>query len=192
MYVIQILENDEHREYNYTAVNAGLCYESGEWSARQCSTQEYKTILSGILIENSYDAFVGRECVHGKCYNFSDNMTTWLEARQFCLDKGADHAVPFLKANNDYLYSGMSKKGMNKAFIRLFKTAPGPGSKFYTTNGRLPVFIYWGDLQHSNWGGNENCVEMIASSKYYTGGITIFMFRWSTFYLSGSGQLQSR
>ena len=66
----------------------------------------------------------------------------------------------------------MSKKGINKAFIGFFKTAPGLGLKFYTTNGRLPVFTNWGDGQPSNNNGNEDCGEIIAYHyDFHTGGI---------------------
>ncbi|XP_046840736.1 lectin-like isoform X1 [Xenia sp. Carnegie-2017] len=113
----------------------------------------------------------GWECVNGNCYYFSNHTARWLNARQYCLDKGADLAVPFSKANNDYLYSIMSKKGINKTFIGLFKTAPGLGSKFYKTDGHIQDFFYWGNMQPCNLGGNEDCVEMIASDPFYTGGI---------------------
>ncbi|XP_046840738.1 collectin-10-like [Xenia sp. Carnegie-2017] len=124
-----------------------------------------KVLLLLFLFACSLSQVNSWECVNGNCYYFSNHTATWLDARKYCLDRGADLAVPFSKANNDYLYSEMKKKGIKSAFIGLFKTASDLGSNFYTTNGRLQVFINWASGEPNNQKSKEHCVEIYGNNE---------------------------
>ena len=97
--------------------------------------------------------------------------SSWQVARDACRISGGDLAVPTSHTINQYIYNLLRRKGIDKAFIGLYRVHWSvPGSPFYTVFGAKPSFTKWHNGEPSNSGGREGCTELVHRASFWGGG----------------------
>ncbi|KAK1151906.1 C-type mannose receptor 2-like, partial [Acipenser oxyrinchus oxyrinchus] len=91
-------------------------------------------------------------------YTLIEQLKTWTEAQQYCREHHAD----LVSIKNASENEDLVKKAQGKSFwIGLFNE---PWK--WSHQGDSYTFHNWNNAEPNNWGGNENCVEMMTSGKW--------------------------
>ena len=66
----------------------------------------------------------------------------------------------------------MKSNKTQTVWIGLYKVASGLGAnKFYTVNGEEASYTNWKQLEPNDFGGEEDCVELVYMASYFTGDV---------------------
>ncbi|MDR1016031.1 MAG: C-type lectin domain-containing protein [Coriobacteriales bacterium] len=85
-------------------------------------------------------------------YDLPDSVQTYAQAESFCESKGGHLAVITSQAENDFVFSAMSKDGFTDAYIGLYKNGDGD---WVWVNGEPVSWTNWHEDEPNGEGGDE-------------------------------------
>ncbi|KAK1155061.1 macrophage mannose receptor 1-like [Acipenser oxyrinchus oxyrinchus] len=117
----------------------------GEWEDSVCSEKK------AFMCYNETSIITER-------YTLIEELKTWTEAQQYC----REHHTDLVSIKNASENEDLVKKAQGKTFwIGLFNE---PWK--WSHQGDSYTFHNWNNAEPNNWGGNENCVEMLKSGEW--------------------------
>ncbi|XP_058865199.1 C-type mannose receptor 2-like [Acipenser ruthenus] len=138
--------NSEDVIYNWTAKLFCASINSvGRWEDRVCFEK------NAFMCYNETSTITER-------YTLIEELKNWTEAQQYC----REHHTDLVSIKNTSENEDLVKKAQGKPFwIGLFNE---PWK--WSHQGDNYTFHYWSNEQPDNWGGNENCVEIMKSGEW--------------------------
>ncbi|XP_058865071.1 L-selectin-like [Acipenser ruthenus] len=138
--------NSEDVIYNWTAKLFCASINSvGRWEDRVCFEK------NAFMCYNETSTITER-------YTLIEELKNWTEAQQYC----REHHTDLVSIKNTSENADLVKKAQGKPFwIGLFNE---PWK--WSHQGDNYTFHYWSNEQPDNWGGNENCVEIMKSGEW--------------------------